>query len=79
MWYYYFSICDTFDEMSQKVSGSPESVADLVALQNYVVECRDVTMYNLKEQIRKTAENVSFLMEHAHLTGLFKKPSDSYY
>lgn len=55
--------------MSQKVSGSPETVADLVALQNYVVECRDVTMYNLKEQIRKTAENVSFLMEHAHLTG----------
>ena len=55
--------------MSQKVSGTPESVADLVALQNYVIECRDVTMYNLKDQIRKTAENVNFLMEHAHLTG----------
>lgn len=55
--------------MSQKVSGTPETVAELVELQNYVIECRDVTMYNLKEQIRKTAENVSFLMEHAHLTG----------
>ncbi|CAG9767321.1 unnamed protein product [Ceutorhynchus assimilis] len=62
------SICDTFDEMSQKVSGTPETIAELVELQNYVIECRDVTMYNLKEQIRKTAENVSFLMEHAHLT-----------
>ncbi|XP_050297987.1 dynein axonemal heavy chain 3 [Anthonomus grandis grandis] len=61
-------ICDTFDEMSQKVSGTPETVAELVELQNYVAECRDVTMYNLKEQIRKTAENVSFLMQHAHLT-----------
>lgn len=55
--------------MSQKVSDTPETVAELVELQNYVIECRDVTMYNLKEQIRKTAENVSFLMEHAHLTG----------
>nr|CAI5856319.1 unnamed protein product [Callosobruchus analis] len=61
-------ICDTFDEMSQKVSGSPDTVAELVALQNYVVECRDVTMYNLREQIRKTAENVIFLMEHAQLS-----------
>ncbi|KAL1497384.1 hypothetical protein ABEB36_008364 [Hypothenemus hampei] len=62
------SICNIFDEMSQKVSGTPESVAELVALENYVTECRDVTMYNLREQIRKTAENLSFLMQHAHLT-----------
>ncbi|XP_066246402.1 dynein axonemal heavy chain 3 [Euwallacea similis] len=62
------SICDLFDEMSQKVSGIPETVAELVALQNYLIECRDATMYNLKEQIKKTAENVSFLMEHAHLS-----------
>lgn len=55
--------------MSQKVSGSPDTIAELVELQNYVIECRDVTMYNLKEQIRKTAEYVSFLMDHAHLSG----------
>ncbi|XP_030747452.1 dynein heavy chain 3, axonemal isoform X2 [Sitophilus oryzae] len=61
-------ICNIFDEMSQKVSVSPDTIADLVELQNYVIECRDVTMYNLKEEIRKTAENVSFLMDHAHLT-----------
>ncbi|KAG5895230.1 hypothetical protein JTB14_003447 [Gonioctena quinquepunctata] len=60
-------ICDTFDDMSQKVSGSPDTVADLVALQNYVIECRDVTMYNLREQIKKTGENMTFLMDHAHL------------
>jgi hypothetical protein len=54
--------------MSQKVSVGTDTVAELVALYNYVMECRDVTMYNLREQIRKTAENVSFLMDHTHLT-----------
>ncbi|RZC40467.1 DHC N2 domain containing protein [Asbolus verrucosus] len=62
------TICDTFDEMSQKVSVATDTVAELVALFNYVIECRDVTMYNLREHIRKTAEYVSFLMDHAHLT-----------
>ncbi|KAJ8964394.1 hypothetical protein NQ317_006775 [Molorchus minor] len=61
-------ICDMFDEMGQKVSSSTDTVAELVALQNYVIECRDVTMYNLKEQIRKTAEYLGFLMDHAHMT-----------
>ncbi|GJQ73710.1 DNAH3 [Trypoxylus dichotomus] len=62
------AICATFDEMSSRVSDTPETVQDLVALQNYVTECRDVTMYNMKEKIRQTAENVSFLMSYAHLT-----------
>lgn len=53
--------------MSQRVSVGTDTVAELVELYNYVMECRDVTMYNLREQIRKTAENVSFLMDHAHL------------
>lgn len=55
--------------MSQKVGENRETVAGLVQLQNYVSECRDVTMYNLREEIRKTAEDVSFLMQHAHLPG----------
>lgn len=59
--------------MSQRVSISPDTVAELVELQNYVVECRDVTMYNLREQIRKTAEYVMFLMNHAHLSSKFPK------
>lgn len=53
--------------MSQHVSESPDTVAELVALQNYVAECRDVTMFTLKEHIRQTAENVLFLMNHALL------------
>ncbi|XP_050512273.1 dynein axonemal heavy chain 3 isoform X2 [Diabrotica virgifera virgifera] len=61
-------ICDTFDEMSQKASGNPDTVAEIVELQAYVIECRDVTMYNLREKIRKTAEYVLFLMDYAHLS-----------
>lgn len=55
--------------MSEKVSGSPDTVAEIVGLQNYVAECRDVTMFNLREKIRQTAEHVLFLMDCAHLIG----------
>nr|CAD7259656.1 unnamed protein product [Timema shepardi] len=61
-------ICDVFDEMSDRASELPETTAELVELTNYLTECRDVTMYNLKEKIRVTAENVLFLMSHAVLT-----------
>ncbi|KAF5294393.1 hypothetical protein FQR65_LT10758 [Abscondita terminalis] len=61
-------ICELFDDMSQKVSESTDTVASLVELQNYVNECRDVTMFNIREQIRETAEHVLFLMDYAHLS-----------
>lgn len=53
--------------MSQRVSETPETVVEIVDLTNYMIECRDVTMYNLREQIRNTSESVLFLMEYAHL------------
>lgn len=62
-----FRICDTFDEMSQRVSGTPDTVQELVDLWNYVIECRDVTMYNMREKIRQTAENILFLLMYAIL------------
>ncbi|KAK4874901.1 hypothetical protein RN001_014261 [Aquatica leii] len=61
------SICDVFDGMSQRVSETTDTVVALVELQNFVAECRDVTMFNLREQIRESAENVLFLMDYAHL------------
>lgn len=54
--------------MSLRISGIPNTVAELVALQNYVIECRDVTMYNIKEKMRQTVEYVLFLMDYAHLS-----------
>jgi hypothetical protein len=66
--FYYCRICDIFDDMLDRASELPETTADLVELQNYLNECRDVTMYNLKEKIQTAAENVLFLMQHALLS-----------
>ncbi|KAK9888347.1 hypothetical protein WA026_000602 [Henosepilachna vigintioctopunctata] len=60
-------ICDKFDEISTNVSIQTTTVAELVDLYNYIIESRDVTMYNLREQIRRSVENIMFLMDHAHL------------
>lgn len=40
---------------------------EIVELTNYVTECRDVKMYNLKERIRNTSEALLFLMEYTVL------------
>ncbi|GLG98287.1 Dynein heavy chain, cytoplasmic, partial [Gryllus bimaculatus] len=61
-------ICNVFEEMSDKVSELPESTAELVELCKYHAECRDVTMFNLREKIRTAAQNVLFLMSHALLS-----------
>lgn len=64
----YCRICDIFDEMLDRASELPETTAELVELQNYLNECQEVTMYNLKEKIQTAAENVLFLMQHALLS-----------
>lgn len=66
--FYYCRICDIFDEMLDRASELPETTPELVELQNYLNECREVTMYNLKEKIQIAAENVLFLMQHALLS-----------
>ena len=66
--FYYCRICDIFDEMLDRASELPETTAELVELQNYLNECREVTMHNLKEKIQTAAENVLFLMQHALLS-----------
>lgn len=53
--------------MAQRASEMPETTAQLVELINYIVDCRDVAMFDLREKSRTTAEYVLFLMEHADL------------
>lgn len=65
-----YSICDSFEEISRKVSDAPETVQELVALQNYVLDSRDTTMYNLKEKIKSNADYVLFLMQYSLLPGM---------
>lgn len=64
--------------MSQRSSEMPETTAQLVELLNYIVECRDVTMYDLKEKSRIAAANILFLMDHADLSGNKRKKNVLY-
>ncbi|XP_028170778.1 dynein heavy chain 3, axonemal [Ostrinia furnacalis] len=61
------AICNVYEEMAARSSESPETTAQLVELVNYIQDCRDCAMFDLKEKSRTTAEYVIFLMQHAHL------------
>ncbi|XP_053607537.1 dynein axonemal heavy chain 3 [Plodia interpunctella] len=60
-------ICNVYEEMASRSSETPETTAQLVELLNYISDCRDRAMFELRAQSRTTAEYVLFLMEHAHL------------
>lgn len=62
------SICNTYEDMAARASETPETTAQLVELINYIMDCRDAAMFDLREKARTTAEYVLFLMQHAHLT-----------
>lgn len=47
----------------------PKETAEVVALQNYLAECRDERIFKLKDEIKKAAERVVFLLYHAVLDG----------
>lgn len=53
--------------MSDRAGVQTETTREIVELSNFLTECRDVTMYALREQIRAVVERVMFLMRHAHL------------
>lgn len=47
----------------------PKETAEVVALQNYLNECKDERIVILKDEIKKAAERVIFLLHHATLDG----------
>lgn len=47
----------------------PKETAEVVALQNYLAECRDERIFKLKDEIKKAAQRVVFLLYHAVLDG----------
>ncbi|KAJ8727857.1 hypothetical protein PYW08_016242 [Mythimna loreyi] len=61
------NICNIYEEMAARASESPETTAQLVELINYIMDCRDSAMFDLREKARTTAAHVLFLMQHAHL------------
>lgn len=64
-----FSICDEFEEMSMNAGERPKETAEVVALQNYLQNCREDRIIKLKDEIKKAAERVIFLLYHAKLDG----------
>lgn len=63
------SICDEFEEMSMHAGERPKETAEVVALQNYLNECKEKRIVKLKNEIKAAAERVVFLLYHATLDG----------
>lgn len=55
--------------MSMHAGERPKETAEVVALQNYLTECKEERIVKLKDEIKKAAERVIFLLYHAQLDG----------
>lgn len=55
--------------MSMNAGERPKETAEVVALQNYLSECKEERIVKLKDEIKKAAERVIFLLYHARLDG----------
>ena len=64
-------LCDEFEEISLHAGERPKETPEVVALQNYLNECRDQRLFALKNEIKLVAERVLFLLHYATLDGTF--------
>lgn len=62
-------LCDEFEEISLHAGERPKETPEVVALQNYLNECRDQRLFALKTEIKLVAERVIFLLHYATLEG----------
>lgn len=62
-------LCDEFEEISLHAGERPKETPEVVALQNYLNECRDQRLFALKNEIKLVAERVMFLLQYATLDG----------
>lgn len=62
-------LCDEFEEISLHAGERPKETPEVVALQNYLNECRDQRLFALKNEIKLVAERVLFLLHYATLDG----------
>uniref|UniRef100_A0A1B0EXW2 AAA+ ATPase domain-containing protein n=1 Tax=Lutzomyia longipalpis TaxID=7200 RepID=A0A1B0EXW2_LUTLO len=60
-------LCDEFEEISLHAGGRPKETPEVVALQNYLNQCRDERLFVLKSEIKLVAERVMFLLHYATL------------
>lgn len=55
--------------MSAKSSEMPDTTEDLVELSNYVTQCRDYTLMQMKAQLRTVGDYIMFLFEYTEFNG----------
>jgi dynein heavy chain, axonemal len=55
--------------MSLHAGERPSETPEVVALQNYLTECREERLYSLRDQIKVVAQRVLFLLNYATLDG----------
>lgn len=67
-------ICDEFEDMSLHAGERPKETPEVVALQNYLTQCREERMYQLKTEIKHVAQRVLFLLTYAILDRNMRNP-----
>ncbi|XP_034243583.1 dynein heavy chain 3, axonemal isoform X2 [Thrips palmi] len=60
-------ICRTFEDICNRVSELPEKTAELVELTHFMIQSRDVTVFDLNVQILNIAENLLFIIDRTIL------------
>ncbi|XP_036337484.1 uncharacterized protein LOC118747541 [Rhagoletis pomonella] len=67
------AICDALEEMSMKAGERPEETPEVVALQNYLTECRDEKIFAIKDEIKIVSRRVIFLLTHTILDSKYSR------
>lgn len=47
----------------------PDTTEDLVELSNYVTQCRDATLMQMKAELRTVGDYIMFLFEYTEFNG----------
>ncbi|XP_038676444.1 dynein heavy chain 3, axonemal isoform X3 [Scyliorhinus canicula] len=61
------SICQRYEEISDRISEIPETTEELVNLDTFVKKSSEVTITKLKEEIFEAADRLDFLLDYATL------------
>ena len=64
-----FSILKAFEEMSDRAGSLPEDTASIVALSNYLKECKQYRLVDMKREITASFQRLLVLIEYAQLPG----------
>ncbi|KAI9090456.1 dynein heavy chain and region D6 of dynein motor-domain-containing protein [Phlyctochytrium arcticum] len=62
------NISHMFEDISKKMLTSPTNVEDMVALQKFIDETRDVTMRTLEESVDEAKRRLNFMLTYWNLT-----------